>query len=589
MMRRRGTDPDARAESREDGFVLMWMALVLVLLLSVAAFGVDLVHAYQEAQHAQTAADAAALAGAVEIPTDTSGTNAHNRACDVLQQNYAITCGAKVTATKDIATPNQMDVDVKSTFNTFFAKIMGFSTLTVHRTAKAQYDPPVQMGSAANYVGNVPECPTTGSLPGPSAGPSCENVTASEFLWASIMGPDAGKHNGNAYSTKNCNNVPIPRPINPDECIGNTNHEYDAGGEYFRVRKDTGGAVDIWAYDPGYTSQFPWCGNTLGGAVPTTNASSWAADGNPDHAVIALQYTDLKYCAGDSDLPTATGVASSPTSTTYDFFAPDADRDPTNNPPAGCGSRTFPGYADTNAAHTAEQSGVQTGFHRWVKLCTLTGPATGTSGNDYEVRVSTTSGTGVNNFSLMALPAGGGGPGPVLGVYASEKLPIAAVNFPSVSGVTTSTFYLARVLPSTHSRKLEVDFFDLGDTSVPGGSSQGTLSLATTPDVSGASFACKFTPPPSTGAAAQFLPFADSAFTGSGCTLSYNTVDAASNTWNGRWVGLTIDVPSSYNCNTSIYQGCWIQLKVSPSGGSALSDATTWNASLKGSPVRLTG
>ncbi len=580
----------ADARAREGGFVLVWMAVVLVLLLSVAAFAVDLVHAYAEAQHAQNAADAAALAGAVEIPTDTLGTNAHNRACDVLLQHYGLHCGPNVTAAKDAATPNQMDVDVSKTFDTFFAKIMGFGTLTVRRTAHAQYDPPVQMGSAANYIGNVPECPTFGPLPGHAPGPSCENVSANEFLWASIMGPDAGKHNGNAYTTKACNNAfPNARPVTIDECTANANNEYDARGEYFKVRKDTNGPVDIWVYDPAYTQQFPWCANGLGisPGILVTDASMWA-DGNPDHNVIAAQYSDLSHCAGDSDLGTATGVPRSPTVTTYEFLAPDGDRDPSNNPPAGCASRTFAGYNDPAAAHIAEASGTQTGFHRWVRLCTLTGPASA-NGNDYEVHVNTTAGTGVNNFSIMALPAGAGAPGAALGVYTSERLPIAAVNFPSVTGVTTSTFYLARVLPSTHARKLEIDFFDLGDTSVPGGNSRGTLTLATTADVTGASFTCRWTPPPPNLSASQTLPFPASAFTNDGCTLPYDTVDTApGGTWNGRWIGLTIDVPASYHCNTATYQGCWIQLKVTPTGGSALSDATTWNASLKGSPVRLT-
>jgi Flp pilus assembly protein TadG len=62
----RSANPAPGAEEHERGFVVIWMAIVLFLLLAIAALAVDLVHAYAEAQHLQNAVDAAALAGAAE-------------------------------------------------------------------------------------------------------------------------------------------------------------------------------------------------------------------------------------------------------------------------------------------------------------------------------------------------------------------------------------------------------------------------------------------------------------------------------------------------------------------------------------------
>ncbi len=55
---------------------MVWMAVILVVMLGVAAMTVDLIHAYVEAQHAQNAADSASLAGVVSLPNDQPAANA---------------------------------------------------------------------------------------------------------------------------------------------------------------------------------------------------------------------------------------------------------------------------------------------------------------------------------------------------------------------------------------------------------------------------------------------------------------------------------------------------------------------------------
>ena len=199
----------------ERGFVILWMAIVLVLLLSVAAFAVDLVHAYVEGDRAQKAADAAALAGAVAIPTDQSVGFADSkaRAVSLAEANGFTPTPGRVDVAPSVSGPNEMTVTVTSTIDTFFAKIMGFSHLTVHRKAVAEYDPPAAMGSASNNLGDVPYCPLG------MGGTTCLNDPAgkTQRLWASIQGSNGNKVQGNSVSNKFCGSSDSSGGV-PDEC-----------------------------------------------------------------------------------------------------------------------------------------------------------------------------------------------------------------------------------------------------------------------------------------------------------------------------------------------------------------------------------
>ena len=56
------------------------------------------------------------------------------------------------------------EYDVTKTVSTFFARAIGFDTLTIHKSAIADYDPPVAMGSPANTFGNQPDCTTCSTV-----------------------------------------------------------------------------------------------------------------------------------------------------------------------------------------------------------------------------------------------------------------------------------------------------------------------------------------------------------------------------------------------------------------------------------------
>src|SRR6267142_1945660 len=82
----------------ERGFVLVWFALLIFVMLGVTAFAVDLGHAYLVAQHEQNAADAAALSAASFLPDNCNNANAHAKSVASSNGFTDGVAGSKVTA-----------------------------------------------------------------------------------------------------------------------------------------------------------------------------------------------------------------------------------------------------------------------------------------------------------------------------------------------------------------------------------------------------------------------------------------------------------------------------------------------------------
>jgi Flp pilus assembly protein TadG len=582
----------SRSRREEGGFVLVWMAMVIILLLAVAALAVDLVHAYEVGQKAQNAADAAALAGAIQLPNGTPGCPGAQSQAQQLSTQNGFTDGADgATVTATCTGPNEMTVDVKSKFGTFFAKAIGFPTLTVHRHAVAQYDAGVRMGSPANNIGNVAECPPAFN------GNQCLSIPANgaQNLWAQVEGTDSQSGQGNALTTHNCNQ-------STDECKpDNTNNQEDVDGEFYTVHND-GGPLNLWIYDAGFVATQQTCG------VPAGPDPLWN-DGNPSHMFAFNHYGPNAYCPGDTEFSND----AQPFRTKYDVLAP-GDPDDTTTPL--CSTGWINGYTKdlSNPLEPAPEAKVYFDpvasqyWHQWQPLGGGAIPSASTAG-DYRIRVQADgSGAvcglgpaecGVNNFSLIATH-GTNTPSAStqLAIFAPQKLPLTAI---TQAGLTQD-FYVARVLPSSRERTLEISFFDLGD---PG---SGTLSLVAGPGVdpkftaalsNPASNICRYIDPGSLPVPSFFpFPTPDSNPPWQlkvPCTLGYNAAGAPPATWNGRWVVFHIRLPKQtdpdgWDCPTgagSTPQDCWIKVKIKPNA--ANHDATTWSARILGAPARLTG
>src|SRR4029077_1455314 len=126
-----------RAARRERAQVLPLITLALVSLLGIAAFAIDVGYAYYAKRQLQSAADAAALAGAQDLPnattavsTATSYAAANTPSNLSFNFSYQVSCtNTAIVATGCNATvnPNQLTVSATGTTNTWFARIFGIN------------------------------------------------------------------------------------------------------------------------------------------------------------------------------------------------------------------------------------------------------------------------------------------------------------------------------------------------------------------------------------------------------------------------------------------------------------------------------
>jgi Flp pilus assembly protein TadG len=132
----------------ERGQILAVVALALVALLGIGAFAIDVGYAYYAKRQLQSATDAAALAGAQDLPTALTAVSV---ATTYAQANVppnlsglTFTYQTKCTATAIVATgcnaavnPNALVVTGTATTNTWFAKIFGIDHFDVAAHANA--------------------------------------------------------------------------------------------------------------------------------------------------------------------------------------------------------------------------------------------------------------------------------------------------------------------------------------------------------------------------------------------------------------------------------------------------------------------
>lgn len=122
--------------NREEGFVLVTVAIILVALLAFVALATDVGVLYAARTSAQEVADAAALAGAftfINNPTASQPDTASNHALQVALNNSIM--GTPVTAanvTVNVDVTNQtVTVDITSSQNTYFARVIGITNANV--------------------------------------------------------------------------------------------------------------------------------------------------------------------------------------------------------------------------------------------------------------------------------------------------------------------------------------------------------------------------------------------------------------------------------------------------------------------------
>ena len=149
--------PSSRFQ-KDSGQVIVFVVAILTALIGMAALVIDGGSWRRAQRHLQTAADAAALAGAQNLPTDQSG--ATSTALSYAQTNYPGIPAPTVTF-PDAGT---IDVAAQTTAPGILARIYGsvFNTVTVRAHARAQVSVPLYMKNVAPVaVKNTVACAAT--------------------------------------------------------------------------------------------------------------------------------------------------------------------------------------------------------------------------------------------------------------------------------------------------------------------------------------------------------------------------------------------------------------------------------------------
>jgi Flp pilus assembly protein TadG len=143
--------PSLHAVRRSEGAqTLPLVALFLTGLLGVSALVIDAGNLYQQRQAVQAAADAAALAGATQLPAGWGAAQA------AATQNYAKNGRASdtvaVSQTTDLTGGDSVTVTASRSTPTFLARLFGISSGTVHTTARATVESYTSYTSTGNVL-----------------------------------------------------------------------------------------------------------------------------------------------------------------------------------------------------------------------------------------------------------------------------------------------------------------------------------------------------------------------------------------------------------------------------------------------------
>jgi Flp pilus assembly protein TadG len=219
---------NSRANSRQEGAVVIVMSLFLVVVVGVLALVVDLGHLYSTKTGLQNAADAAALAGARELNGSAAGVQAAvTKAIDIARQNRYDFYQPVGTAAADgglqiqvgMSPDDMIDADLVDTdseaanktfvrvstgsrsVETWFAGIWGIRSTSTYAVAVA--------GQAGSELALLAVC----ALPGDSANPRDNEL---------------GYERGLAYKVSDVNPLApgtmywLDAGAGPDDCVGST-------------------------------------------------------------------------------------------------------------------------------------------------------------------------------------------------------------------------------------------------------------------------------------------------------------------------------------------------------------------------------
>jgi hypothetical protein len=198
---------------------------MLVLLLGASSFAIDLGWIYLNGSRLQRAADAASLAGVVNLPGFVD--EAKTDAVDASGRNgFPIILNGPTTLEPTVLADNRYKVDLRTSVDTFFLKVLGFDSIDIFKTATAEYIKPVRLGSPYNQFG----------------GPG-------ENFWAAVNAQFTEKEQGDPFATR-C--ITTPDDDGEPRCTaGSNNPEFRPWGYFYAVEIGAGATnLLVELYDP---------------------------------------------------------------------------------------------------------------------------------------------------------------------------------------------------------------------------------------------------------------------------------------------------------------------------------------------------
>jgi hypothetical protein len=130
----------------ERGQAVALMVVSMIVLLGMAALVVDAGAWWRDKRRLQGTADAAALAGAQQLPGDPTG--AQTTAMNYANQNGGDVAGADISVTSGSQANDTITVTARRSDPGFFSGILGIGSAGISAHAKARVGPPVM----ARYV-----------------------------------------------------------------------------------------------------------------------------------------------------------------------------------------------------------------------------------------------------------------------------------------------------------------------------------------------------------------------------------------------------------------------------------------------------
>jgi hypothetical protein len=610
---------------RQQGQILVIFAGALIALIGIVAIVVDVSWYWANSLRVQRAADAAALAGAIYLPGDTTKAYLYARG-EATKNGYTAAPGTTVTPIQDTANggtdPRQLDVTVSAPVGTFFMRVFGLNSIQATRTAKAIYVQPVPMGSPlaiygvgcldtnattpaapdstgepacttaghSNDQSGVPDA-TVGSPTGNQTGAGASNQLDSQGAWGVVFTRGGDARNGDAFSPTHVSSSSGTMTANAGPPTGSDPYGgFDPAGYNYAIAVPGGGGA-VYVFDPIF------CGMPVLGAGRAGSGDEWTGTG--------------------------TGASNpNPVTTYYNLWQivtpgiPQGDKLVYSS-----GSLFENGLNDNNVSYVDESGGHGTGapqyptasnptqrcdrstdaaypYHlKWWKL-----PTGSLAGGTYRLQITTT------QVQLPAVGSSGFGGGsqptasqPSDDVGAANRWSLeatggGAVHIYGLGRMATYTnmqagtqaFYLAQIDRASGAGKtIEIDLYDPGD--VGGGAwlqildpdnnvyTPATFKYSSVAKWNGAagpangSTTCIETNSP--GSPPSFsLP--------AGCPAVF---DGSGTHFDDYWVTILIPLDSDYG-KTGLAETGWWKIQYSVGGGN---DTTTWQVNILGNPVHL--